>query len=123
MGQGGLGPGGPSDFSTQYSAWLSGVWHPGMGARHGSNQTAWQQRCGTVWNVLPEGSSGRHYAGASEPLCSHLNAETRVKIWRGWGYVNLFSLLFWEPEPKPGVSGFIVVREQEQYRHPKVTRT
>lgn len=58
------------------------------------------------------------YAEVSIPLGAHLHLATKEKKWMG-EYVNLFSLLFLEPELKPWVSCRMVATEMEQYRHPK----
>lgn len=107
------GPGGSTDFSQQVEAWLLGLSRPGMG-----------QPFGTGWNTLPDGGSvgGKDYAEVSEPLGSHLSASTSDEIWRG-KFVDLFSLLFRERNPKLWVAGFPMAREHEQYRHPKGGRT
>lgn len=41
------------------------------------------------------------------------------KIWRG-EFVDMFSLLFRVPEPKPGAPGPAVAGKHEQYKTPKV---
>lgn len=53
------------------------------------------------------------------PLGVHLQLGTRDINWRG-EIVDVFSLLFKEPEPKPWAPGPAVAREYGQYKRPKV---
>lgn len=48
-------------------------------------------------------------------------AAVKEKICKG-GYVNLFSLYSKEIEPTPVQQGTIVIKEEEQFWHPKVAR-
>lgn len=62
---------------------------------------------------------GKAYAGSGEPLGGHLTAAVREKIGKG-EYVGIFSLHYTEPEPKTVQQRVMVIKEQEQYKHPKV---
>lgn len=112
---------GPLGLIGQESAWISRVWHPGIGVAQGASQLA-LQRSSLDWDAFPEGVSQKAYMESAEPLGSLLKAALKVKIGKG-EYVDVFSVCCMEPEPKLVQQWVIVIKEQEQFRHPKVAST
>lgn len=100
--------------SGQDGAWLSGVWRQDTGGKQHESQPS-----GAGGDPFPVEASARTYLGPSEPLGSHLSEATRERICKG-EFVDLFTLLYREPQPKQLLPGLIVIMEREQH---KVTRT
>lgn len=68
---------------------------------------------------FPRWSFGK---GSGEPLGGHLTAAVKVKIGKG-ECMDAFSLLYRELEPKTVQQGVIVIKEQEEYKHPNLAKT
>lgn len=66
------------------------------------------------WEPSPHGE-------VSAPLGIHLHLATKVKDWNG-DYVDLLSLQFREPDPKPWMGCKRTNGKLDQFRPPKVER-
>lgn len=111
-GHGGPMPAGQQSTPAGWSAFI--YLHPAF-QPYGTQYTSF-------WNQAPIYQAGCHpHVQVSALLGVHLHPSTRKKIWRG-EFMDLFSLLFREPEPKPWTGCGALNRELEQYKCPKVEK-
>lgn len=113
--------------SSPAEVWLGAVWGQGSGRSVYSLGGLRQQPTGLsgAVSLIPGARANVSgelypYAEISVSLGVHLHPATKVKNWRR--YVDIFSLLFHEPESKPWAGCGAVAMALQQYQCPKVDR-
>lgn len=94
--------------------------------RYAQPQLAGVTTCFAEWDCITESRHLGIFRWLSLSLCRgdctlgvHLHSATKDEIWQD-DYVDLFSLLFRNPEPVSWAACVAVVHELEQFKHPTV---